>query len=200
MTENNEYDRPPRDEKQQKFIKYLEDTGRKQKRTLQDSPSDYSPSKDIVSSRSIPQSQRINSYRASSAQKSFERESVLVPQPRHSLSARKVLDIPKTPDTHQVKMRKTVGWEDLQEKEPKEEEYIVPSYRTSRNQITPSREQRIDERPSLRDYLKTDFAEDEEVEIKPAALSQTKDLKEEIGQLDDEIYEIQKLIRDELEN
>lgn len=176
----------------------MEETGRKQKRA----PSDYSPSKDIVSSRSIPQSQRINSYRASSAQKTFERESALVPQARRSFSARKVIDNPATPDTQQIKMRKTVGWEDLREKESREEEgYIAPSYRNSRNQITPSREQeqKIDERPSLRDYLKTDFIADEEGETKPA-LSQTRDLKEEIGQLDDEIYEIQKLIRDELEN
>ena len=96
-------------------------------------------------------------------------------------------------------MRKTVGWEDLQDKESREEEYIVPSYRTSRNQITPSREQKIDERPSLRDYLKTDSIADEEGGTKPL-LGQTRDLKEEIGQLDNEIYEIQKLIREELEN
>lgn len=166
----------------------MEDTGRKQRRTVHDSPSqnDYFPSREIVSSRHSTH-QKAKSYRPSSAQKTFENESSLLPpQTRHSFSAKKVMtESQKTP------VRKSVGWE-LGENEFEDVE-IAPSYRkdlTSKDN-TPLK----DESPSFRDYLKADF----EGETKPG-LGQTKDLKEEIVSLDNEIEEIQKLIRDELEN
>lgn len=179
---------PPRDDGQQKFFKYLEETGRKQRRTVHDSPSQngFSPSKEIVSSRHSTH-QKVKSYRPSSAQKTFENESSILPQTRHSFSARKV-----TTESQKTPVRKSVGWELGENGNDFEDVEIAPSYRKDLSKDnTPLK----DESPSFRDYLKADFDD----EAKPV-LGQTKDLKEEIFSLDNEIEEIQKLIRDELEN